>query len=214
MAKSVKSDKWFARIDGTKEFLTTKCKELSQQIDVKTLLAFYHIGEKKDNPHIHICIEMMGSVQKQSFALRLKTLFGIEKKSQYALQPWDGHRTAGAVSYMFHEPTAECIWNKGFTEDELDSARKSNDAVQRVVAINKEKSSHKLVEKAYEYCDKELKEFDGIKCLAFMLQEIKEGNNYHPGDFILKRYCEEIEIRMSGNLEYMARQMYSRWYRI
>lgn len=210
---TVKSSMWFARIDGNKEFLSTKCKELANAIDTKAMLAFYHLGEKKDNPHCHLCIETTTLIQKQSFAVRLKTLFNIEKKSQYALQPWDGNRTAGAVSYMFHESEAIMLWNKGFTEDELNSARQSNDAVQRVVAINKEKASGKLVEKTYEYAQKELKTFDAVKIITFMLSEIKEGNNYHPGDFMLKKYLEEIEVRMCSDLEGMAQSMFSRWYR-
>lgn len=213
MAKSVKSDKWFLRVDGQKEHLQKKCDELSKCIDTTALLAFYHVGEKKENPHCHICIETTSQIQKQSFAIRIKSLFGIEKKSQYAIQPWDGNRTTGAVSYMYHEDTAELLCNRGFSESELESARQSNDAVQRVVAINKEKASHKLVEKAYEYALKELKQFDAIKIVTFMLCEIKEGNNYHPGDYMLKKYLEEIEVRMCNDIEGLATAMVSKWYK-
>lgn len=213
MAKSVKSDKWFVRIDGNKEFITDKVKTLSQQIDIKCLLAAYHLGEKKDNPHCHICVETHSTVQKQSFALRIKSLFGIEKKTQYALQPWDGDHTKGAVSYLFHEDTAELIFNKGFSESELSDARLANEAVQRVVKMNKEKASGKLVEKAYEYCEKELKHFNAVDCLVFMLDEIKQGNHYHPGDFMLRRYLQEIEVRMSDDLNALAVGMLAQWYK-
>lgn len=212
MAKSVKSNLWFIRIDGQKEHLQQKCLELSRGIDTISLLAFYHVGGNKENPHCHICIETNVQIQKQSFAIRIKSLFGIEKKSQYAIQPWDGNRTSGAVSYMFHEDTAELLCNRGFTEPELQSARQSNDAVQRVVAINKEKASHKLVEKAYEYAMKDVKRFDAFKILSFMLCEIKEGNNYHPGDYMLKRYLEEIEVRMCNDIEGLASAMIAKWY--
>lgn len=213
MAKSVKSSMWFLRVDGTKDFLKEKCVELSKCIDTRALLAFYHVGEKKENPHCHICIETATVIQKQSFAIRIKSLFGIEKKSQYAVQPWDGNRGVGAVSYMFHEDTAELLCNRGFTDGDLESARQSNIAVQRVVSINKEKASHKLVEKAYEYAMKELNNFEPIKILSFMLAEIKEGNNYHPGDYMLKRYLEEIEVRMSNDIEGLATAMVAKWYK-
>lgn len=212
-SKAVKSAQWFIRVDGNKEFLTTKCQELANCIDTIALLAFYHVGEKKDNPHCHIVLDTKTVIQKQSFAVRLKTLFCIEKKSQYALQPWDGNRTTGAVSYMFHEDTSECIFNKGFTDGDLESARLANDAVQRVVKLNKEKASGKLVEKAMDYAVNELKQFDAVKIVTFMLSEIKDGNHYHPGDFMLKRYLEEIEVRMCNDLEGMAQAMVSKWYR-
>lgn len=215
MAKSEKSDKWFARVDGAGlEALRDKYMKLIGAIDTKCLFGAFHLGEKKDNPHIHFVIEIANPVQKQSFALRIKTLFGIEKKSQYALAVWDGVKGPGAMSYCYHEPDAVILPHTGISGDDIERAKFANESVQRVVAVNKEKASHKLVEKAYEYCRNELNHFDIHKCLTFMLSEIKEGNNYHPGEFMLKRYCEEVQVRMEDNTESLASEMINRWYRV
>lgn len=199
-ASRVRSDKWFVRIDGEESFLRQKCRELSECIDVKALLAAYHTGKTRENPHIHFVIELANEVQKQSFAVRIKSLFNIIKKTQYSLNVWDGNRGMGAVSYLFHEESAPILANVGFTNEELASARTANEAVQAVVAVNAERASGKLVNKA-------LTQFEGQRdvnkydILAFMLREIRDGNHYHPGMFRLKSFVEEVEIRRATDTE-------------
>lgn len=196
MSKSVKSDKWFIRIDGSKEELQQKCLEFSRQIDVVALLAYYHVGSKKENPHIHMVVETRSNVQKQSFALRLKTAFpSIVKKTDYSCSPWDGNREMGAVSYMFHEENVVQIVNKGFTDEELKLASKANDAVQKVVAINSEKASNKLVDSALEHF-KDVISPNRTDILKFMLKRCKLGDNYYPGEFMLKKFVEEVELKL------------------
>ena len=176
------------------------------------VLAAFHVGEKKENPHVHFVIQIQNSIQKQSFALRIKSLFGITKKTEYALALWDGERGAGACSYLFHEPEVEILVNKGFTEDDIQRAKLANDAVQRVVAVNKEKASHKLVERAFSHFN-DGREFTRVSCLAWMLKEIKSGEHYHPGEFMLKRYVEEIEVRLSDDVDMLALEMARRLWR-
>lgn len=199
MSKSVRSDKWFLRVDGNVEFLTQKFRELSSCLDTMELLAVFHLGEKKTNPHAHAVIRTSGTVQKQSFAIRIKTLFAIEKKTQYALDVWDGGREAGAVSYMFHEKDCRVLVCKDFDDDEINKARQLSAEVEKVVAINKQKASHLLVQKSIE---NQLTTRSEI--LLFMLKEIKEGNSYHPGMFKLKSFVEEVMIRQCDNLEDLA----------
>lgn len=195
MSKSEKSDKWFIRIDGDKMTLQLQCVELSRQVDVVCMLAHYHLGSKKENPHCHIVLETRTIVQKQSFALRLKSVFtGITKRSDYSLKVWDGNRTMGAVSYMFHEGNDSCIVNKGFTQEEIALAIKSNESVQKVVEINKEKASNKLVDSAIEYfTDRTFTKWDVLK---YMLKRCKDGENYYPGKAMITRYVEEVELRL------------------
>lgn len=197
--KSIRSKYWFVRIDGSKQFLRQKCEELSQQIDTVAMLSAYHVGDKKDNPHCHFVIELASEPQKQSFAVRLKGLFAIEKKTQYALDVWDGNRGAGACSYLFHEEFSQegsgIICNKGFTDEELADARAANDAVQRVVKVNKEKASTKFVERA-------LKEFENDPyvssrdLLEFMMTECRDGNLYWPGTFRARQMIEEVQVKL------------------
>lgn len=211
MSKSVKSSLWFCRVDGTKEFLEQKLVELRS--NTTSLLAVYHEGKTKENPHCHFVCEVDKEIQKQSFALKVKAMFGITKKTQYALDVWDGQREKGAVSYLFHEEDAVVLANKGFAEHEVQKAKDIAKSVNKIVEDAKEKASHKLVEKAFEYMKD--KEWNRVSCLAYMLKVIKKGENYHPGDYMLKRYVEEIEVRMldEDNIEIYASELASRLWR-
>lgn len=193
-AKDVKSRLWFVRADGQKSFLKEKCELLARGLDVVRCIAAYHTGKTGENPHTHICIEIRNEIQKQSFAIRIKNLFEIVKKSQYALDVWDGHDGKGAMSYLYHEENAEILCNKGFTDTQLAAAKEANAAVQAVVAVNQERASNKLVEKALTRFEGEKP--DRIDILYFMLQAINSGENYHPGSFMLKKYVEEVQIKL------------------
>lgn len=213
-ASKVRSQYWFARVDGEKEFLRQKCGELSTGIDVEACLSGYHTGKTKENPHVHICLAFKEGCnpQKQTVAVRLKALFRIEKKSQYALEVWDNDRERGAPSYIYHEQDVEVFTIRGFSESQLLAAQAANEAIQKVVNMNKEKAQHKLIERA-------LLEFEKaspsrIDILEFMLQCIKKGENYHPGTFMLKRYVEEVELKLLPDWdlrEYASRLENSLW---
>lgn len=194
--KATRSSCWFVRLDGAKEFLRQKCGELGTWIDVKAVLAVYHVGGSKENPHCHAVVETTSEIQKQSWDLRIKKLFGIEKRSQYATKVWDGIRDAGASSYMFHEEHCEVLCRKGWTDDELFAAKESCKAVQKVVAVNQQRASTKLVDKALEHFGKSNPSRREI--LKFMLLECRDGNSYYPGTFMLKRYVEEVELKLTG----------------
>lgn len=194
-AKSLRSKFWFVRSDGAEEFLRQKCGELATWIDVEAVLAVYHVGDSKENPHIHACVELKSEPQKQSFDKRIKALFGIEKRSQYSTKIWDGVRDAGASSYMFHEDKAKVLVHRGWTESEMDAAKKACEAVQKVVALNKERSSTKLVDRAIEqFATSGASRFQILK---FMLEECREGRSYYPGTFQLKKYVEEVQLKLT-----------------
>jgi len=196
MSKSVKSNAWFVRVDGNLEFLTQKLKELEGNPDTIDILAVFHRGEKKENPHAHFVITTFTIVQKQSFAIRMKTLFDITNRNQYAVEMWDKDKRKGATSYMFHEVDAPIIVKKNFSEEDLEQAKTVCAEVQKVVARNKEKASVRLVERALE----EPLLQSRLDILTWMLQQIKEGLAYHPGNYKLKQYVEEVEIRKTNNI--------------
>lgn len=200
--KSTRSSLWFVRVDGPKEFLMAKCKQLAEQIDVSACLSAFHLGEKKENPHCHFVIELNSLLQKQSFAVRIKNLFNVEKKTQYALDIWDGKRGAGACSYLFHEDSAEILVNKGFSEDDISVARSANDAVRRVLAVNKEKASNKFVDRAIEH----FKSGDpgNYELLKFFMKLAKDGDVYWPGTFRAKQLIEEVRIKLSEDDQFEA----------
>lgn len=195
MAKSTISTTWFARFDGEKEFLVDKCKIIAGWIDTDQFLAAYHVGDAKSNPHCHFVLKTREGIQKQSMAVRLKKVFGLEQKNRdYSLDVWDGDTRKGATGYLFHESTSEILVAKNFSDDDIAAARLANEAVQRVVELNKEKASNKLVDKALEH----FKDKIGVtkaEILAYMGREILEGNSHYPGSFVLKRYVEEVELR-------------------
>lgn len=206
-AKSVRSTHWFCRFDGTKEVLTTKCAELESAvawIDVIRWLAVYHTGKRGENPHIHFIMELNGAIQKQSFDVRAKKYFDIEKKSDYSTKPWDGN-LAGAGSYLFSDKDHEILRNKGFTEAELTEMREANDKVQEIVVENKKRASGKLVDKAMEWWSKEYpdKQFrsgsDQLRVFRYMLTQIRDGQNWHPGMFQIKKYVEEVTIKLCSD---------------
>lgn len=208
-AKSVRSKRWFVRVDGPKEFLTLKCGELADSVDVCSMLAAFHVGEKKEKPHIHFVIELryerdaLGP-QKQSFADRVKKLFNIDKKTQYSVDVWDGIRGKGACSYLFHEEDPPILVNRGFTDQDIMEAKAANEAVQAVVAINKERASNKLVDRAIErFKDMTVTRHDIV---YYFLQLIHAGEHYHPGPFRFKSLVEEVLIKMQtpGSLEDFA----------
>lgn len=208
MSKSVKGNAWFIRVDGNLEFLTQKCNELASNVDTVDMLAVFHKGEKGDNPHAHIVIVTFSIVQKQSFALRIKSLFSIDKRTQYAIDVWDGDKEKGASSYLWHESDAKLIVKKNFTEENIARQKELCVEVQKVVARNKEKASARLVERALT------EDLDSrYDILLWMLKQIKEGQAYHPGEYKLKQFVEEVMIRKTGNISNYAMELERRLWR-
>lgn len=209
--KSTRSKFWYVRIDGEENYLRQKCEVLASGLDVVSFIGAYHTGTTGQNPHIHACVEIISEVQKQSFAVRLKAIFEkIKERNDYSLEVWDGNKSGeGAVSYLFHDDGVSedsLIGVKNFTSDEIRGAIQANKAVQAVVAINKERASNKLVDKAYEM-------FKGqnptkFTLLKFMLEKCREGENYYPGSYLLKKYVEEVELRLTETEEELSRLAY------
>lgn len=207
MAKSTRSNQWFVRVDGAQSFLAQKCSELAQNIDVEEMLAAYHVGAKKENPHCHFVIKLKSDPQKQSFAIRIKKLFEVKDRN-YALEVWDGAHGLGAVSYLYHEDTAEILVNKGFSEQDLADARKANEAVQRVVSINKEKAATKLPDKLYEHF-KEMKGVTRVEVLHELIKRCRAGEHYRPMDHQIKQFVEEVMMRLISSDAELDEYVYS-----
>lgn len=197
-AKSTRSAFWFVRVDGPESFLRQKCEALASQIGVKAMLAAYHEGDRKENPHCHFVIEIDSNPQKQTFALRIKSLFEITNKNNYSLEVWDGKRGAGACSYLFHEENPSILVNRGFTEQDILEATTANAAVQRVVRMNREKASTRLPDQAVAHFENLRVNSEVLRhdIMVFMLKRIKSGENHHPGSYLLKKYVEEVELRL------------------
>lgn len=207
-SKATKSKLWYLHVDGEESYLRESCKLFAQGLDVISFIAAYHVGSKKDNPHIHACIEIASEIQKQSFAVRVKAIFPrIKTGNDYSLKVWDGNKTGeGAVSYLFHDPGVNkdnLIAVKNFTDEDIEGAIKANKAVQAIVEINSERASTKLVDKAYEAFKGQCPTKHTI--LYFMLKACREGENYYPGSYLLKKYVEEVEVKLTESDEELSR---------
>lgn len=215
-AKSVRSKLWFVRLDGPEEHLRQKCGDLSRSLDTVAMIAAFHKGKRGEHPHCHMCIETQSEIQKQSFADRLKKMFGITERSQYALDVWDGNRGQGAVSYLFHEAEEVILANKGFSDQEIVDARKANQAVQAMVSVNKEKASVKLVERALDHFRGSVYR-SGLKVEIFkwMALECKEGRHHFPGWPLIRRFADEVELACvdADEMDVFIERMYKQLWR-
>lgn len=209
MAKASVSRHWFIAVDGEKDFLRQKWMEYSRQSGVVQLFVVSHSGSTGDNPHVHVLLQEQDAVQKQSLDVRLKKFFEITnaKTQHYSSKVWDGNTSSeGAGSYLFHEVGAEILVNVGVSEEHVVLMRKAHEAVQKVVAVNKQKASGKLVERALDHFRKpevihQLRVITPANIAHWMLVEIHEGRNYYSGEFRLKSFVEEVVIKLKPSDE-------------
>jgi len=199
MKKEASAKCWFGNCDGPKSWCEAKIREMAQRLDIVRIIGAYHKGSKGENPHFHFLLELQQPIQKQSFDKWFKAVCEIEgrgnkKNKSWSSKEWDGDATKGATGYLFHEDEECVMFNRGFTEAQLAAAKEANKAVQAVVAINNERASVKMVDKALTYFDNQAP--TRLQILTYFLKMIKSGENYHPGTFLLKRYVEEVEIKL------------------
>lgn len=193
MPSVVRSDKWFFRVTVPHEFAVAQRNRLLEWIDLKTLLVATHVGDKNENPHIHGVVELTSTLQKQSFDVRVKQIYGVKGNALYSSKQWDGDD--GACSYLFHEKDAQIIINRGYSEQDIERFKKLNDDVQKVVAINKDRASHRHVDKIIQTMNESGKKWTRFDILQEFVRRIHAGEMYDPGDFMLKRYIEELMIK-------------------
>jgi len=193
MPSIAKSTHWFIRVTGTHDALKTHITTMMGWIDTEKLVAAFHVGDKTEKEHIHIALVLSHELQKQSIDVRIKQLFGVKGQGQYSNKLWD--KADECIAYMFHEKEAWII-SKGYEQDELDKFKALNESVQKVVAVNRERASCKLVDKLIqEFTQKEdVTEWALFQCA---MNWIREGMYYHPGMFILKKYIEQVFIQVS-----------------
>jgi len=205
----VTSDKWFVRVYGEENFLRQKCREIPGWIDTHLCHGVFHAcATNKENPHVHIIISLTNVLQKPSFDLRIKKLFGVAG-AQYSTKPWDGRYDAdgeeGAGSYLYHEgDDSPVLCSKGLTELHINNFKEVNKQVQKTVLKNKQKAEKKLVGKAVaEYKDVPFDDTIEEKIFIFMLSLCKNGENHYPGDYGLKKYVQEAVIQLCPDNEFM-----------
>jgi len=198
---SVKLSKlWFARVDYPLSEVSSKLNEVTGWVDLVKVFAMFHQGEKKDNPHFYAVIQLSSEIQKQSFDVRLKKIFEV-KGSQYSSKACDG--ADEAFSYMFHEEGAPILVNRGYTEDDIARFTALNKSIQKVVAMNKKKASCRIPERVIEAIRESGKSSWTIReIFDWVINQIRIGEIYHPGDFRLKSLIQESYIRTADSPQF------------
>lgn len=189
---NIVSKLWFIRVTVRwLEFKTRYELESLSFIDHVRLLAVSHLGQKTEKEHVHLLVELSNPLQKQTVDKRYKRVFAVSG-ADYSSKQWDGDMGAGAGSYLFHDPLAEIFINKGFTDEQIETFRKLNADVQKVVEINKQRASGRCVERILKQINESDREWTRNEIALQLLTDIKDGVMYEPGDYVLRRYIEEI----------------------
>lgn len=211
MPSIVRSGLWFFRVTAPHEFLKLKINDILAWLDLEKILVATHIGDKTEKEHAHFIVTLTSQLQKQSFDTRIKSIYGV-KGSDYSSKPWDGNDSA--CSYLFHDEKAEIIANKGYNPVDIERYRKLNDDVQKVVAVNQSRASGRHVDKVLEKIVESGSKWTQRDIFNEFIMRIRKGEMYEPGDFMLKRYVEEVYLKQlaDGDIQQYASDRYFRIY--
>lgn len=204
MPKTDMSDKFFIRVDGPMEFLKDKSKVFKSMLDVETVAFGYHLGSKKDNPHVHIVVKLKKQIQQQTMVTRLKTLYGIKTASQYSCVLWDGDLKC--YSYLYHEGETDVDTEKaGLTPEDEFKVRTLIDVYKEIVVQAKQKASHKCVEACLMVIEASGSHWEKWNIGMWIMKEHREGRFYLPADqrqfakFIDEIYLKQFKDPGMGN---------------
>lgn len=197
---TVRSERWFARV--TLPHAAFKAM-MKPWVDTTRLLVVGHVGSKTEKEHAHILVEFTSALQKQTIDARFKKQYGVSG-ADYSSKVWDGGMDAGAGSYLFHDANAEIIHNKGFSIGEIEHFRKCNEQVQQVVEENRKRASGRCVDRVLEVIRESGEQWTRKMIMLRLLRDIRDGVMYEPGDFMLKRYLEEIYEKQLGDAEWLT----------
>lgn len=204
MPSVVKSDKWFFRVTLPHEAVKVMWGEALQTVkllDMSRCLIVGHIGEKTEKPHVHGIIELSKILQKQSFDVRLKSIFGVSG-ADYSFKQWDGNMEHGAGSYLYHDPHATEVYCKGFTEEERNKFRECNKQIQSVVEENKSRASGRCVERILLMIHESNTKWSRSAIAYQILRDIRDDKMYECGDFVIRKYIEEIYCKQLSRDEW------------
>lgn len=197
MPSTARSTRWFVRVTLPHKAVDTMWQQALRTIKLMDMTRCHmvaHWGEKTEKEHVHFIIELSTELQKQSFDVRIKSIFGVSG-ADYSSKPWDGRMEHGAGSYLYHDTNAYEIYNKGFSQDEIDTFRKCNQQVREVVEENKSRASGRCVERLLAQITESNREWTRREIATQLLQDIRADKMYECGDFVLRKYIEEIYLK-------------------
>lgn len=208
MPSVAKSNQWFVRITAPWEHIRDKLSTIQGWIDFSGMMVGLHHGDKQGAPHGHIAIRLKSELQKQSADVRFKKLFDVAGR-QYSSKPWDGN--IKALSYLYHDKKGEVINHMNLSDKEIDDIKSLNEEIQKVVEVNKGRSSHKVVDYVMGQANEGWSRYEIGQCI---LRAVAQGLFYDPGDFVLERYINEIELRLNNGKEGLEEVIASRLNRL
>lgn len=191
------SNSFFCRISYQHAELEGPLNALAAWVDMARVIVATHKGDTKENEHIHMCVELTTTIQKQSFDVRLKKLFNLAGGNKdFSTKVWD--KSLDACSYLFHELDAQVVLNRGHTDDDIALYKRMNERVQAIVKQNKEAGANKSINRIIELV--------GVDCthdqiLHAIHDDVRAGKMYHPG-FRLVAMVEEVYIKTRSDTSY------------
>jgi len=191
------SNSFFCRISYQHAELEGPLNALAAWVDMAKVIVATHKGDTKENEHVHMCVELTTTIQKQSFDVRLKKLFNLAGGNKdFSTKVWD--KSLDACSYLFHEPDAQVVLNRGHTDEDIALYKRMNERVQTIVKQNKEAGANKSINRIIELV--------GVDCthdaiLHAIHDDVRAGKMYHPG-FRLVAMVEEVYIKTRSDTSY------------
>lgn len=184
------SDRWFIRLTAPWEHINTKLSGVKEKIWYDGMMVGFHHGDKNGAPHAHIALKIKNKLQKQTVDKAMKEIFGLSGRTTYSSKVWDGDFKA--LSYLYHDDKGHVDNYMDLTESQIDDLRRNCSLVKAAVQVAKEKASHKLIDYVIERYDRAWNRWDIGNCI---LRAVADGTFHDPGDFMLERYINEIELR-------------------
>ena len=158
------------------------------------VLAVKHHGKGGENAHYHAVVRTI--VKPQAFRVRMKNLFADGKGNEHmSIKQWDG--SIDALSYLFHEePDTLPMVVKGITQEFMHEIKANNKRVQKEVVLAKGKSSHLLLDVAYEHFSKLKGHHTAVEIGAYMLLNAMINDKYPPNPYLLRSMVTLGEFRL------------------
>lgn len=190
------SKDWFIRITQPHDFIKNQLGDIKVWPSVVRVLVVSHIGEKTKKQHVHMLLSLNKELQQQSVNVIFKKLF--TEARCISVKIWDG-KTEGqsALSYLWHDESAEILFNKGFTDDELEASRVVCKGVVEEVNKRKQRAPGHCVSKILDEITESNRVWNEEEICWRILQLVREGQIYEPGDFLIQRYVNEINSKQA-----------------
>lgn len=186
------SNDWFIRITQPHDFVSQQLSDIQNWTNVSRVLVVSHVGEKTKKEHVHILLTIVNKpLQQQSVNVIFKKFF--TEARCISSKVWDG-KTDGqsALSYLWHDPSAEVLFSKGFTDAEIQASKVVCASVVEEVNKRKQRAPGHCVSKILDEIVSSKKLWNEDQICMRILKLIRDGEMYEPGDFLIARYVNEI----------------------